>query len=66
MKMENMVEIISLLNDEDKNKLLEFANILLKRNKYIKLREEIEARRDEVKKGKVLSHEEIWQDVKSV
>ncbi|MBM3211291.1 hypothetical protein FJZ33_03660 [Candidatus Poribacteria bacterium] len=64
--MENMLEIISLLDDEDRKKILEFANILLKRDKYNKLREEIEFRRDEVKKGKVLSHEEIWQEVKSV
>jgi len=64
--MENMLEIISLLDDEDRKKILEFANILLKRDKYNKLREEIEFRRDEVKKGKVLSHEEIWQEVKSI
>ena len=55
--------IISLLDDKDKKKVLEFANILIKQNKYRKLREEIDDRRNEVKKGKVLSHEEIWQDI---
>jgi len=56
------MEVISLLSDEDKKKILEMANILLKQDKYNKLRKEIEDRRNEVKKGEVLSHEEIWQD----
>ncbi len=60
--MEKTMDVISLLNDEDKKKVLELANILLKQNKYNKLRKEIEARRNEVRKGEVLSHEEIWQD----
>jgi len=60
--MEKVIEVVSLLNNEDKEKILEFANILLKQNKYNKLRKEIEARRDEIKRGEVLSHEEIWQD----
>ena len=60
--MEKAMNVISLLNDEDKKKVLELANILLKQNKYNKLRKEIEARRNEVRKGEVLSHEEIWQD----
>jgi hypothetical protein len=60
--MEKAIDIISLLNDEDKKKVLELANILLKQNKYNKLRKEIEARREEIKRGEVLSHEEVWQD----
>ena len=60
--MEKVIETISLLNDEDKKKILELANILLRRNKYNKLRKEIEARRSEIRKGEVLSHEEIWRD----
>ena len=60
--MEKAMDVISLLNDDDKKKVLELANILLKQNKYNKLRKEIEARRNEVRKGEVLSHEEIWQD----
>lgn len=62
--MEEVMEIISLLDDEDKRTLSEFANILVKHNKYNKLRKEIESRRAEVKKGEVLPHEEIWQDVR--
>ncbi|MDQ1328458.1 MAG: hypothetical protein QG641_1743 [Candidatus Poribacteria bacterium] len=60
--MEKVIEVVSLLNNEDKKKILELANILLKQNKYNKLRKEIEARRNEVERGEVLSHEEIWQD----
>jgi len=60
--MEKIIETVSLLNDEDKKKILELANILLKQNKYNELRKEIEARRSEVRKGEVLSHEEIWRD----
>ena len=63
MAIEKMEEIISLLNDEDRKKVLELANILLKQRKYNNLRKEIETRREEVKRGEVLSHEEIWQDV---
>jgi hypothetical protein len=58
--MEKVIETVSLLNDEDKDKILELANILLKQNKYNKLRKEIEARRSEIKRGEILSHEEIW------
>ncbi|MBF0378375.1 MAG: hypothetical protein HQK72_12965 [Desulfamplus sp.] len=60
--MENVLEIISFLDDDDKKSLLDFAGILLKKNKYSRLRKEIEFRRSEVVKGEVLSHEEIWQD----
>jgi hypothetical protein len=62
--MEEVMEIISLLDDEDKKTLSEFANILVKHNKYRKLRKEMENRRAEVRKGDVLSHEEMWQDVR--
>ena len=57
------MEIISLLRDEDKKKLSEFAAILLKQDKYTNLRKEIEMRRAQIKKGELLSHEEIWQDI---
>ena len=62
MMTENVVEIISLLDGKDKKKVLDFANILIKRSKYNRLRKEIEHRRDEVKRGEVLLHEEIWQE----
>jgi hypothetical protein len=55
-------------NSAPKN-FLNFANFVskksghfIKQNKYNKLRREIEARREEVKRGEILSHEEIWRD----
>jgi len=61
--MENVLEIISFLDDDDKKSLSDFAGLLLKKNKYNGLRKEIEVRRSEIAKGEVLSHEEIWQDI---
>ncbi len=61
--MEEVVKIISLLDDEDKKSLSEFAGILFKKNKYTTLRREIEVRRAEIAKGEVLSHKEIWLDI---
>jgi len=61
--MENVIKIISLLDNDDKKSLSEFASILIKKNKYNRLRKEIEDRRTEITKGEVLSHEELWQDI---
>ena len=54
-----LIKIISLLDNEDRKILSKFADILLKQDKYNRLRKEIEIRRNEVKKGEVLSHEEL-------
>jgi len=62
--MKKIEEMVLLLDERDKKKVIEFINIILKQNKYRKLRKEIEKRRKEVKEGKVLSHEEIWKDKK--
>lgn len=61
--MEEVIKITSMPDDEDKKELSEFADILVKQNKYSRLRKEIEIRRDEIKNWEVLSHEEIWQDI---
>jgi hypothetical protein len=61
--MEEVIDIISLLDDKDRKKLSEFANILINQNKYNKLRKEIESRRTEIKNGQFLSHEEIWRGI---
>lgn len=61
--MQEIIKVVSLLNDEDQKNLLEFANILFKKGKYSTLRKEIENRRSEIKNGDILSHEEIWQDI---
>ncbi len=61
--MEEAIKNTSMPDDEDKKELSEFAGILVKQNKYSRLRKEIEIRRAEIKKGEVLSHEEMWQDI---
>jgi hypothetical protein len=54
------VEIINHLDEKDKKLLDTIAFELLKKEKYKNLRNEIEKRRDEIKKGETLSHEEVW------
>ncbi|MDQ7056620.1 MAG: hypothetical protein Q9M89_09305 [Persephonella sp.] len=49
------------LDKKDREKLIKFAKELYKQKKYKTLRKEIEERRQEVLKGEVLSHEEIWK-----
>ncbi|OAG27009.1 hypothetical protein [Thermodesulfatator autotrophicus] len=57
--MKNL-DILSKLDPEDKEKIIYFAKILLKKEKYQKLKKEIEQRKKEIEKGEVLTHEEIW------
>ncbi len=57
--MENL-DILNKLDPEDKEKIIYFAKILLKKEKYQKLRKEIEERKKEIEKGEILTHEEIW------
>lgn len=61
--MEEVIKILSLLDDDDKKSLSEFAGILFKKDKYTRLRREIEVRRTEIATGEVLSHGEIWLDI---
>jgi|Deesub1362B_J571_1020462.scaffolds.fasta_scaffold00123_31 hypothetical protein len=63
MKSTNVEEIISYLTEEDKKLLYEFAKKLLQGEQYRGLREEINKRREEIKKGKVLTHEELWSEI---
>jgi hypothetical protein len=54
------IEIINHLDEKDKKLLDAIAFELLKKEKYKNLRNEIEKRREEIKKGETLSHEEVW------
>jgi hypothetical protein len=57
------MEITKIINNLDKNdkKLVNlFVEELLKKEKYKSLREEIEKRREEIRKGEFLTHEEVW------
>ena len=61
--MEDILDIIGLLDNKDKQKLSAFAHILIRRKKYDNLRKEIDVRRTEIKNGDVLSHEELWANI---
>jgi len=56
-------KILQILDKEDKEKLLYFAKLLLKQNKYKMLKDEIELRREEIRKGETLIHDDIWDDM---
>ena len=50
-------------SDQEKIKIEYFLKLLLDKSKYNKLKEEIFVRREEIVKGEVLSHDEIWNKV---
>ncbi|MCI5138820.1 MAG: hypothetical protein D3922_10480 [Candidatus Electrothrix sp. AR1] len=52
--------IMERLDQEDKEKVSYFINLLLNKTKYQALKKEIAKRRKEIKTGESLSHEEIW------
>ena len=60
--MEEIMENFSRLDNEDRQKILDFIEILLEQSKYENLRKEIENRRAEIHRGEVLTHEELWAD----
>ena len=45
-------------------RLLYFAKLLLKQEKYKKLKEEIEDRKKEIERGEIFTHDEIWNKLK--
>ncbi len=55
------LNILTKLDAEDREKIMYFANLLLKQKKYQKLREEIEEREKEIERGEIFTHEEIWE-----
>ncbi len=52
------------LDQEDREKIEYFIKLLMNQNKYKKLQKEIEERRNEIKNGEILSHDEIWEAMK--
>lgn len=63
IKVKNLEEMLNTLDDKEQIVVMDFIQKILKSKKYKKLREEIKKRREEVSKGKIMSHEEIWHDV---
>ncbi len=60
--MENSCEfnIIDRLDEDDKYKVKYFIQLLIRQEKYNKLKEEVQSRRKEIAQGEILSHDEIW------
>lgn len=56
-------DLLLKLDSEDKKKISYFANILLRKSKYEKLKEELNEVRKEEKNGDVLVHDEIWSSL---
>jgi len=63
LKVKNLEEIWKTLDDKEQIVVIDFIEKILKSKRYKKIREEIKERREEVGKGEVISHEEIWNDV---
>ena len=54
------LQILEKLDKADQEKITYFLKLLLNKSKYKKLKEEISIRRDEIVKGEILNHDEIW------
>ena len=55
------IDILEKLDSEDKEKIDYFINLILSKEKYNKLKLEINERRADIKNNNILSHDEIWQ-----
>jgi hypothetical protein len=54
------LKVLEKLDKADQEKITYFLKLLLNKSKYKKLKEEISIRRDEIVKGEILNHDEIW------
>ncbi len=61
----NMLDlnVLERLDKTDQEKIEYFLKLLLDKSKYKKLKEEISVRREEIVKGEVLDHDEIWNKI---
>ena len=57
------LDVLEKLNNEDKEKINYFIDLILSKEKYKMLKVEIEKRREEIKNNNILSHDEIWQEL---
>lgn len=57
------LQILQKLDKSDQEKIIYFLKLLLKQEKYKKIKEEIFSRKEEIKHGEVLEHEEIWKEL---
>ncbi len=57
------MDVIEKLDEEDREKIAYFANLLMQQTKYRRLKKEVEERRQEIKQGEILTHSEIWDSM---
>lgn len=57
------IGIIERLDQEDKEKVSYFIRLLLNKSKYQQLKKEVIARREEIKSGETISHEDLWKQM---
>jgi hypothetical protein len=57
------ISIIGRLDQEDKEKVSYFIQLLLDKSKYRALKKEIACRRKEIEAGETLSHKTIWEQM---
>ena len=60
MKNSYEFNIIERLDDDDRYKIKYFIQLLMRQEKYNKLKEEIRSRRKEITQGEILTHDDIW------
>ena len=57
------IRLFEKLDAEDQEKAAYFLKLLLEQEKYRKTKAELMERHDEVERGEVLTHEEIWSQL---
>ena len=63
MKNRHEFNMLEQLDDDDKYKIKYFIKLLIQQAKYTKLKEEIQSRREEIERGEVLTHDDIWTNL---
>ncbi len=55
------INILENLEEDDKNKVSYFIELLLNKSKYQNLKDEISLRRKEIEQDKTFAHDDIWK-----
>ena len=61
--MISAANILERLDQEDKEKVSYFIRLLLNKSKYQQLKKEVAERREEIKSGETISHEDMWKQM---
>ncbi len=56
-------DILQKLDAVDKEKVDYFVQLLLDQEKYRALKKELNERREQIKQGNCLSHDDFWKDI---